>query len=113
MLEHLQTIAGRLESIDTNLADLTAMARLLLHHAMRTPAEAMPAGKLEPVPSIPVEEKTIYRSAAYTMERVGISESTLLRCQQRGEITVAMKDKKKKYYLDADVERLRKSYRDR
>lgn len=68
---------------------------------------------LPPVPCEPVAEKTVYRSAAYAVERVGVSASTLLRCQQRGEIAVAKTHKKKKYYLDSDVERLRKSYRDR
>ena len=56
------------------------------------------------------EAETEYLTAKQAWKRVGISESTLLRCQQRGEITVAKIEKKKKYYRDRDVERLRKEY---
>jgi len=56
------------------------------------------------------EAETKYLTAEQTMERVGISESTLLRCQHRGEITVAKVEKRKKYFRDSDVERLRKEY---
>jgi len=56
------------------------------------------------------EAETKYLTAKQTEKRVGISESTLLRCQQRGEITVAKVDKRKKYFRDCDVERLRREY---
>ncbi|SEL88878.1 hypothetical protein [Parapedobacter koreensis] len=56
------------------------------------------------------EADTVYRSAEYTLDRVGISESTLLRCQRRGEIRVAKVIRGKKYFRDEDVERLRREY---
>lgn len=56
------------------------------------------------------EAETNYLNARETWKRVGISESTLLRCQRRGEITVAKTDKRKKYFRDCDVERLKKEY---
>lgn len=56
------------------------------------------------------KEETVYRDAAYTMDRVGISKSTLLRCQNQGEIRVAKIVNRKKLYRDQDVERLRKTY---
>ena len=56
------------------------------------------------------EAETEYLTAEQTMERVGISESTLLRCQHRGEITVAKIAHRKKYFRDCDVERLRREY---
>lgn len=56
------------------------------------------------------EAEAEYLTAKQTWQRVGISESTLLRCQQRGEITVAKIKKQKKYFRDRDVERLRQEY---
>lgn len=56
------------------------------------------------------ETETEYLTAEQTMERVGISESTLLRCQHRGEIAVAKIVHRKKYFRDRDVERLRREY---
>jgi len=56
------------------------------------------------------EAETEYLTAEQTMERVGISESTLLRCQNRGEIAVAKMKNRKKYFRDCDVERLRREY---
>ncbi|MFC7524202.1 hypothetical protein ACFQRK_09630 [Parapedobacter sp. GCM10030251] len=56
------------------------------------------------------ETEIRYLTAKETWERVGISESTLLRCQQRGEIAVAKVKKRKKYFRDCDVERLRREY---
>lgn len=57
------------------------------------------------------EAETKYLDAMQTMDRVGVSESTLLRCQHRGEITVAKVWNRKKYFRDRDVEHLRKAYR--
>ncbi|GGG89816.1 hypothetical protein GCM10007415_25110 [Parapedobacter pyrenivorans] len=54
-----------------------------------------------------------YCSAEQAMDRIGISQSTLLRCQRRGEITVAKFIERKKYFRDRDVERLRREYRGR
>jgi len=56
------------------------------------------------------EAETQYLTAKQAEERVGISESTLLRCQRRGEIEVAKVEKRKKYFRDRDVERLRREY---
>jgi len=55
-------------------------------------------------------EETIYRDAAYVMDRVGISKSTLLRCQNNGAICVAKIVNKKKLFRNQDVERLRRNY---
>ncbi|MBE8722032.1 MerR family transcriptional regulator [Sphingobacterium pedocola] len=56
-------------------------------------------------------EAIIYRDAAYAIERVGISKSTLLREQNKGNIAVAKEGRGgKKYYTDAAVERLRNLY---
>jgi len=55
-------------------------------------------------------EETVYRDAVYVMDRVGISDSTLLRCQRKGQIRVAKLLRGKKYFRDQDVERLRKGY---
>ncbi|MFC3198133.1 hypothetical protein ACFOET_10975 [Parapedobacter deserti] len=57
------------------------------------------------------EAETAYLDAAQTMDRVGISARTLMRCQQRGEIAVAKIKNRKKYFRDSDVERLRREYR--
>ncbi len=57
-----------------------------------------------------LEAETEYLTAEETWKRVGISESTLLRCQRRGEIAVAKVEKRKKYFRDSDVERLRRAY---
>ena len=35
------------------------------------------------------DQETIYRDAVYAQNRVGISDSTLLRCQRKGMIKVA------------------------
>lgn len=56
------------------------------------------------------EAETVYLTAEETWNRVGISESTLLRCQGRGEIEVAKRSKGKRYFRDRDVERLRREY---
>ncbi|WP_157278817.1 MerR family transcriptional regulator [Olivibacter sitiensis] len=45
------------------------------------------------------------------MDRVGISESTLLRCQRKGLIRVAKMENGKKLFRNEDVENLRKVYR--
>jgi len=63
------------------------------------------------LPAQPTGSEPVYRDADYTCDRVGISDSTLLRCQQRGEIRVAKRTKGKKYFLDSEVEHLRNSYR--
>ncbi|QNL51972.1 hypothetical protein H8S90_10560 [Olivibacter sp. SDN3] len=55
-------------------------------------------------------EETIYRDAVYAIDRVGISESTLLRCQRKGMIKVAKLERGKKFFRDQDVERLRMQY---
>jgi len=55
-------------------------------------------------------EETIYRDAAYVLDRVGISDSTLLRCQRKGQIRVAKIARGKKYFRNQDVERLRREY---
>ncbi|GAA4786182.1 hypothetical protein GCM10023231_12640 [Olivibacter ginsenosidimutans] len=55
-------------------------------------------------------EETIYRDAVYVLDRVGISDSTLLRCQRKGQINVAKLSKGKKQFRDQDVERLRREY---
>lgn len=59
------------------------------------------------------EAEIEYFSAEQAMDRIGISQSTLLRCQRRGEITVAKLIERKKYFRDRDVERLRREYRGR
>ena len=59
------------------------------------------------------EAEIEYFSAEQAMDRIGISQSTLLRCQHRGEITVAKFIERKKYFRDRDVERLRREYRGR
>jgi hypothetical protein len=56
------------------------------------------------------DEETVYRDAVYAQNRVGISDSTLLRCQRKGMIKVAKVERCKKYFLDRDVERLRREY---
>lgn len=55
-------------------------------------------------------EETVYRDAEYVLNRVGISESTLLRCQHKGHIRVTKVHRGKKYFRDVDVERLRREY---
>lgn len=57
------------------------------------------------------EAETVYLDAEKACDRIGISDSTLLRCQRRGEIAVAKTHKGKKYFRKRDVERLRKDYR--
>ena len=56
------------------------------------------------------EPETVYLDAEEACSRAGISESTMLRCQRRGEIAVAMRRKGKKYFRERDVERLRREY---
>lgn len=56
------------------------------------------------------QDEAVYRDAAYVMERVGISRSTLLREQKKGNITVADIRNRRRLYLDNDVELLRKKY---
>lgn len=56
------------------------------------------------------EAEVEYLSAEQALDRIGISHRTLLRCQRRGEITIAKKHKGKKYFRKHDVERLRKTY---
>jgi hypothetical protein len=56
------------------------------------------------------EAETEYLTAKQTIDRVGISGRTLLRCQQRGEITVAKIKNRKNYFRHRDVERLRREY---
>lgn len=55
-------------------------------------------------------EETVYRDAVYVMDRVGISDSTLLRCQRKGQIRIAKLLRGKKLFRDQDVERLRREY---
>lgn len=57
------------------------------------------------------EAETVYLDAKKACDRIGISDSTLLRCQRSGEIAVAKTHKRKKYFRKRDVERLRKAYR--
>lgn len=98
MLEQLERCEAYLASIDGKLGVIAdCCLKLSQIHPVETP----------PVP----DPEPVLRDAGYARERVGISDSTLLRCQQRGEIEVAKRAKGKKYFLDADVERLRKSYR--
>lgn len=98
MLEQLERCEAYLVSIDEKLG---VIADCCLKLVPDYPAGTPPVPDPEPV----------LRDAEYTRNRVGISESTLLRCQQRGEIEVAKRAKGKKYFRDEDVERLRKSYR--
>jgi len=98
MLEQLERCEAHLASIDGKLGMIAdCCLKLLQDHPAGTP----------PVP----DPEPVLRDAGYTCERVSISDSTLLRCQQRGEIEVAKRAKGKKYFRDEDVERLRKSYR--
>jgi len=97
MLERLERCEAYLVSIDEKLGVIAdCCLKLVPDH----PVEKTPVPDPEPV----------LRDAEYTRNRVGISDSTLLRCQQRGEIEVAKRAKSRKYFLDKDVERLRKSY---
>lgn len=57
------------------------------------------------------EEHAVLRDAAYVKSHVGISTETLYRLQRDGYICVAKRERNKRYYRDADVERLRSSYR--
>jgi|SRR5690606_1191372 len=56
------------------------------------------------------EAETVYLDAEAACDRVGISESTLLRCQHRGQIAVAKIKNRKKYFRSSDVERLKREY---
>lgn len=56
------------------------------------------------------EAETVYLNAAEACDFIGISESTLLRCQRREEIVVAKMYKGKKYFRKRDAERLRREY---
>lgn len=53
----------------------------------------------------------LLRDAEYVKSYVGISTETLFRLQRDGHITVARRERNKRYYRDVDVERLRNSYR--
>lgn len=55
-------------------------------------------------------EAAVYRDREYVLDRVGISDRTLLRFQALGLIRIAKRANGKKYYLDADVERFRRYY---
>lgn len=56
------------------------------------------------------KQEAEYLTAEQTMDRVGISERTLQRCQRRGQIAVAKMKNRKKYFSHRDVERLRREY---
>lgn len=97
MLKQLERCEAYLASIDGKLSVIAEYYLKMTEGAViETPAAPNP----DPV----------YRDAEYTRNRVCISESTLLRCQRRGEIAVALRTKGKKYFLDSDVERLRDGY---
>ena len=98
MLKQLESCEARLASID---GKLSIIAEYYLKMTQGTVIETPAAPNTDPV----------YRDTKYTCDRVCISESTLLRCQRRGEITVARRTKGKKYFLDSDVECLRSRYR--
>lgn len=53
----------------------------------------------------------LLRDAEYVKSYVGISTETLYRLQRDGYISVAKRDRNKRYYRDIDVERLRNRYR--
>ncbi|MDR2274915.1 MAG: hypothetical protein LBF27_28660 [Sphingobacterium sp.] len=53
----------------------------------------------------------LLRDAEYVKSYVGISTETLYRLQRDGYISVAKRDRNKRYYRDIDVEHLRNSYR--
>ncbi|MFC7526866.1 hypothetical protein ACFQRK_23115 [Parapedobacter sp. GCM10030251] len=97
MLKQLERCEAHLASIDGKLSVIAEYYLKMTQGAViETPAAPSPG--------------PVYRDTEYTCDRVCISESTLLRCQRRGEITVATRAKRKKYFLDSDVERLRKEY---
>lgn len=52
----------------------------------------------------------IFRDMEYVLDRVGISDRTLLRYQKSGKINVAKRVHGRKYYRDIDVERFRGYY---
>lgn len=56
------------------------------------------------------EEETIYRDANYVVDRVGISLSTLLREQNKGNIQVAKIINRRRLFRDEDVEKFRAIY---
>lgn len=53
----------------------------------------------------------ILRDNSYVMDRVGISERTVRRFIQKGELKIHETINKMNYYLDEDVESLRRRYR--
>ncbi|MEN5085914.1 MerR family transcriptional regulator [Sphingobacterium faecium] len=57
------------------------------------------------------QHDVLLRDADYVKSYVGISTETLYRLQRDGYICVAKRNRNKRYYRDADVERLRLHYR--
>lgn len=57
------------------------------------------------------QHNVLLRDADYVKSYVGISTETLYRLQRDGHICVAKRSRNKRYYRDADVERLRQHYR--
>lgn len=55
-------------------------------------------------------ENETLRDAEYVKNYVGISISTLYRCERMGQIKVAKKEKKKRWYLNCEVERFYNRY---
>ena len=53
----------------------------------------------------------ILRDNSYVMDRIGISERTVRRLIQKGELNIHKTVNKMNYYLDEDVESLRRRYR--
>lgn len=58
-----------------------------------------------------ISQDVTLRDAEYVKAYVGISTSTLYRSERIGEIRPAKKDKKKRWYLDSEVERFYIGYR--
>ncbi|MBL1407650.1 MerR family transcriptional regulator [Sphingobacterium faecale] len=67
---------------------------------------------MEKSADIPPKEQMTYRDRDYVLDRVGISDRTLLRFQRLGLIPVAKRIKGKCYYYEADIERFRRYYWD-
>lgn len=53
----------------------------------------------------------VLRDNGYVMDRIGISERTVRRFIQKGELKIHKTINKVNYYLDEDVESLRRRYR--
>lgn len=94
-----------LKQLEMHLASIDRKLDVIAEYCLKNTQSAVIETTTIPDPD------PVYRNAKYTRNRVCISESTLLRCQRRGEITVAKRTKGKRYFLDSDVERLRNSYR--